>query len=37
MTIVIENLDILIVAILVLFLGRFLTNKIQFHDTYNIR
>jgi len=36
MTIVIENLDVLIVAILVLFLGRFLTNKIQFLDTYNI-
>jgi len=31
-----ENLDVLIVAILVLFLGRFVTGKVQFLDRYNI-
>jgi ESS family glutamate:Na+ symporter len=36
MTIMIENLDVLIVAILVLYLGRLLTRKIQFLDIYNI-
>lgn len=36
MTININNLDALIVAILVLYLGQVLTRKIQFLDTYNI-
>jgi len=36
MEIILENLDVLIVAILVLYLGRFLTGKIHFLDTYNI-
>ncbi|GMR05805.1 MAG: sodium/glutamate symporter [Gammaproteobacteria bacterium] len=36
MVITVENLDVLIVAILVLYLGRILTGKIQFLDTYNI-
>ncbi|MCK5359004.1 MAG: sodium/glutamate symporter [Gammaproteobacteria bacterium] len=36
MEIEVENLDVLIVAILVLFLGRFLTGKIKFLDHYNI-
>lgn len=34
MEIMLENLDVLIVAILVLYLGRFLTGKIYFLDTY---
>jgi len=36
MTIMIENLDVLIVAILVLYLGELLTRKIQFLHSYNI-
>lgn len=36
MTYTVENLDVLIVAILVLYLGRSLTRRVQFLDTYNI-
>lgn len=36
MDIKVENLDVLIVAILVLFLGRFVTGKVHFLDHYNI-